>query len=393
MSSVLPFVPYRPHTADEVDALARTAARAAFGGLVEPGAVRSYLTGLLVVSQVPVEVARERVAVHPTVHGPQAVDDLSRRLVDLLTAKITSGYIQLERIAEGSSFSGACRMLLRSKFGARSEMRNMTTAQSHETPASHQMVDFHHTFSEARRPDVEAESDTIAKVAASFADRAFTARPMAKVQLNGKTLAQVYGVPLMAKPRTAEDRQAVMDEIEAEPRAVYRVAAAMSRGEQVESPLAHLFTTYSPDDLEQLREIDPLVAYGLARAAVSAVPPVPQRVAARLREKFVALARNPKSRRLARLTVRAWLDAESTMIGDEYNGWQLKPDEQQAAEAGEFVYQATLLLKAGLPGFVTTDDVSHWLMVTSDEVAAELAATSFDAQLFRSGQPLDAESA
>lgn len=357
---------------DVIDALATAAARAAQDGTAEPRQVRLYLSGLLFHSQMPHQVARAVLKRRwPQQFRVQVREDLTLRCIEMLGRKLEDeSFSDLGRFAAGESFSAWGRQLLRSPYGARSELRNLYNAYMRHTPSAEpigeDVPEAVINVSKPDQPEQAYEDRRFTTALAAFADEAHGARPEHRKQIGATHLCRTLGLPKVRPLTTTAARETVARDLESDPKVAYRVVCMMSRGvlDATLAPHGEVFDGFTADDLETIRDHDWRVAAALATAAAAAVPPVIHRVAQRLRRDFLAMVPpGTPAAHLARLTVTAWLAASTTMIGDEYSpSWSFKSDEQVAAEAAEFTRVATLLVRSGgMPNMVRASDIEAWL--------------------------------
>lgn len=377
----MPEIPAELIGPDRMDELARQAAQAVCEGNADRDSGHHYLAGLLYRSAIPDQVASAAFKQSAPARGRQTYADLASRLRSLMVSKILldeNGHsvVNLTMVASGTSFSGFVRKFL--EKASQSELRNLATEYRRTRVVSAASGDDETVEPLEGRPHASAEDtyldQRMLEVAGQFTDRAHATRPLERLHLQAAALAQAFALPEPTRVWDSAQRQEILHELDADPKAAYRVVVAMARGDLVDSALIDLFGDWQADHLETLVETDPRVAEVIARAAATAVPPIHQRNAKELRKRFVA-DMDPSStmHHLALATLRAWLTSCTTIIGDEFNSYSFKSDEQVADEAAEYTRQATRLLRAGYTGPDTPERLSAWLLSESEHIAAEHA--------------------
>lgn len=376
----MPDIPAELIRPDRMDELATQAAQAVCEGNADRDSGHHYLAGLLYRSAIPDQVSSATFKQSAPARGRQTYADLASRLRSLMVSKVLldeNGHsvVNLTMVASGTSFSGFVRKFL--EKASQSELRNLAT-EYRRTRVVSAVPDEDAAEPLEGRPHASAEDtyldQRLLQVAGQFSDRAHATRPLERLHLQAAALAEAFALPEPARVAGSAQREEILHELDADPKAAYRVVASMARGDLVDSALARLFDDWRSDHLDTLLETDPRVADVIARAAASAVPPIHQRIVKELRQRFVA-DMDPTSTiyRRALATLRAWLASCTTIIGDEFNSYILKSDEQVAAEAAEYTKRATLLLRAGYTGPDTPERLSAWLLTESEHIAAQHA--------------------
>lgn len=376
---------------EAIDEVAAEAARMIVAGDLDDTEGRLFIGGLLFFSKMPTQVTRAALAKWwPNAGSQRQVrEDLMMRCVDLLQKKVADpSYFDVAGVANGSSFTGWARNLLTGRFGVQSELRNLTNDYHKAIPASQRIGvgDEQVCFAgSALRPDHEFDNAGFTAALAAYSDQAHGAREQHRKHLDAAALCQALDLPRVKTLPTAAARNRVAKDLEEDPKVAYRVVSQLRAGlvNGQDSQLALVFAGFSPDDLETVAEKDWRVAAVLATAAAAATPPVVQKVASELIREFVALVQpGSPAAHMAKLTVRAWLVASTTMIGDEFShSWTFKSDEQIEAEAAEFVKQATRLVRRGsMPGMVTVKDVEQWLEAACERLQIGHATRTMDAR-------------
>lgn len=376
---------------DAIDSVAAELAHLIVAGDLDDTEGRLLIGSLLFYSKMPTQVARATLAKYweQQASSAQVREDLALRCIELLQRKVSeTTFFDVSRIANGASFTGWCRNLLTNSHGAQSELRNLATAYRKAIPSSQRIgeEDERPMFCGAPANPADAFHSQPAVVAlAAFSDQVHGAREQQRKQLEAQAVCRWLDLPKVKPLKTTAARSDVEEQLEQDPKVAYRAVSALRAGLVTgdESPLAQVFAHFSPDDLETLVEKDWRVAAVLAAAAAAAVPPVVQKVAAELISDFVQLVQpGSPAAHMAKLTVRAWLAASTTMIGDEFSrGWRFKTDEQVSEEAAEFTRQATRLVRScQIRGMVKASDVERWLERRCEELQIRHSVGAMDAR-------------
>lgn len=352
-----------------VDGRARDLAALVLAGDLDPVDGLWELTALVHRSVVPRQVA-VRLAVSGAVR-PNGVDQLAQELTDRLAGLVQPGpegrpacRLDLSLLAAGGSFSAWLRSI-GDRVGRTTVYRNRGREAARLVPCADDVL--------ASLPGVTRHPvrEVLRREEALDRYRVFAARAVdhgEQLHARADAVRDVYGLPLVTRPRTAEQRAAVLAALD-DPEHVRRLLAALSqRRQQPDSPVLGVFADYTVSTLAAT-PVEAVVL--LARSAVTARR-APRRARVRELEQWaVAAMPAPPGRQLpprprqyrVRGLVRAWLAA--TFDRDEASeGPTHKEDAQIAADVAAFTAAANGCLD---------DGISH-LGRTVDEIGDTLAA-------------------
>ena len=367
------------HHNAQVDERAREVARASLVGKLPERDARWRLAGLVNDVSIPEDVAR-RFFGHRRWSAPdlQEVSDLAERIRALLVRKVApredgSGFISLQRIADGSSFCSLLRSF--AVASAPSEHRNMR-----RVPAPI-LLDKDPTDGRAIAVSGQDRAELLLTV---FLARAARQRPLRMVHERWRAVRSALDLPDPGRLETAEGQAALADRLVDESVAYAYVQrllkdAALQPQREADDPMSVVWSTYTTEDLRSLVEHPPVVAYAAAKAAATPLPPPNRRAMAFLLESMTSVAEKAGNRFVPLMgdVVSSWSDSRTEIVGDEYNSWAPKPSEMRESDRARFEGAVARLVKAG---FVLLgkhpDDVAGLLGERLDRIETEMAMMS-----------------